>query len=64
MFPIVHTWSMTFDWFQKSHALGLGLDGLLSSLYVDVDDRVTAVVHLTSPHLNFTDRGKASLEAV
>ncbi len=46
----------------KDH--GLGLDGLLASLHVDVGDPVTVVVHLTSPHLNFTDRGKASLEAV
>jgi DNA topoisomerase VI subunit B len=52
------------DPFRVFKEYGLGLDGLLSSLYVDVGDPVTVVVHLTSPHLNFTDRGKASLEAI
>jgi DNA topoisomerase VI subunit B len=52
------------DPFRVFKGYGLGLDGLLSSLHVDVGDPVTVVVHLTSPHLNFTDRGKASLEAI
>jgi DNA topoisomerase VI subunit B len=52
------------DPFRLFKDYGLGLDGVLASLHVDVGDPVTVVVHLTSPHLNFTDRGKASLEAV
>lgn len=52
------------DPFRVFKDYGLGLDGLLSSLYVDVNAPITVVVHLTSPHLNFTDRGKSSLEAV
>jgi DNA topoisomerase VI subunit B len=50
------------DPFRMFDDYGLGLDGLLSSLHIAVDDPVTAVVHLTAPHLNFTDRGKSSLE--
>jgi DNA topoisomerase VI subunit B len=52
------------DPFRAFKGAGLGLDGLLSNLYVQVTDSVTVVVHLTSPRLTFTDRGKASLEAV
>lgn len=50
--------------FREFAAYGMGLDGLLSSLHVSVGDPVTIVVHLTSPHLNFTDRGKSSLETL
>ena len=52
------------DPFRMFDDYGLGLEGLLSSLHIAVDDPVTAVVHLTSPHLQFTDRGKASLEVL
>jgi DNA topoisomerase VI subunit B len=50
------------DPFRMFEHYGLGLASLLTSLHVDVNDPVTVVVHLTSPHLNFTDRGKSSLE--
>jgi DNA topoisomerase VI subunit B len=52
------------DPFRAFKDYGLGLDGLLSQLMVEVTDPVTVVVHLTSPHLRFSDRGKSSLEAV
>lgn len=52
------------DPYRALKGYGLGLDGLLSSLHVYPDDPITIVVHLACPHLNYTDRGKSSLEAV
>jgi DNA topoisomerase VI subunit B len=52
------------DPFRMFRRFGLGLDGLLNALYVRRGDPVTVVVHLTTPHLHFTDRGKSSLEAL
>jgi DNA topoisomerase VI subunit B len=52
------------DPFRQFRGHGLGLEGLLTDLRVAPADPVTIMVHLTSPHLNFTDRGKSSLEAV
>ncbi len=43
---------------------GIGLDGLLSQLFVYRDDPVTFALHLACPHLNYTDRGKSSLEVL
>jgi DNA topoisomerase VI subunit B len=47
------------DPFRMFEDQGIGLEGLLQSLHIDVGDPITVVVHLTSPHLRFTDRGKA-----
>lgn len=52
------------DPFREFKEHGLGLDGLLAKVRADVGDPVTVGVHLTAPHLKFTDRGKASLEAL
>ena len=52
------------DPFRALGAYGIGLNGLLSNLYAHPDDPVTVVVHLACPHLNYTDRGKSSLEAI
>jgi hypothetical protein len=52
------------DPYRTLKGYGLGLDGLLSSLHVNPRDPITVVLHLACPHLNYTDRGKSSLEAV
>jgi DNA topoisomerase VI subunit B len=52
------------DPFRAFQGYGLGLAGLLGQLHIDIHDPVTVVVHLTSPNLRFTDRGKSALEAV
>ncbi len=56
-------WSPTLvDPFRQFRGYGLGLDGLLNSLKVEFDHDATFVLHLACPHLNYTDRGKSSLE--
>lgn len=56
-------WSSTLqDPFRYFQGYGLGLSGLLSQLRVAPTDDVTFVIHLACPHLNYTDRGKSSLE--
>ncbi|HEX8843072.1 MAG TPA: ATP-binding protein [Pyrinomonadaceae bacterium] len=58
-------WSPTLvDPFRSFSAYGFGLASLLSSLKVEPDDAVTFVLHLACPHLNYTDRGKSSLEGL
>jgi len=52
------------DPFRAFSGLGFGLSGLLGHLHVEPADPVTVVVHLACPTLPFTDRGKASLEAL
>jgi len=42
----------------------MSLQGLLRSLHVGAADPVTFVLHLACPHLNFSDRGKSSLEGL
>ena len=48
----------------KRYKYGVGLDGLLNSLHISQSDPVTFVLHLACPHLNYTDRGKSSLEVL
>ncbi len=56
-------WSPTLiDPFRQFRGYGLGLNGLLNSLLVKNGHDVTFVLHLACPHLNYTDRGKSSLE--
>jgi DNA topoisomerase VI subunit B len=50
------------DPFRAFAGYGFGLEGLLYNLHVKSTDPVTVVVHLTTPFLHFTDRGKSSLE--
>lgn len=58
-------WSPTLvDPFRSLASYGIGLDGLLNQLRVEPDDAVTLVLHLACPHLNYTDRGKSSLEGL
>ena len=58
-------WSPTLvDPFRSLSEYGIGLDGLLNSQYLYKTDPVTFVLHLACPHLNYTDRGKASLEVL
>ncbi|MBA3768306.1 MAG: hypothetical protein H0W99_15275, partial [Acidobacteria bacterium] len=58
-------WSPTLvDPFRSLAGYGLGLGALLTQLRVDPDDAVTFVLHLACPHLNYTDRGKSSLEGI
>jgi DNA topoisomerase VI subunit B len=58
-------WSPTLvDPFRSLAGYGLGLGALLTKLRVDPDDAVTFVLHLACPHLNYTDRGKSSLEGI
>lgn len=58
-------WSPTLvDPFRSLSRYGIGLDGLLNSLHIGQSDPVTFVLHLTCPHLNYTDRGKSSLEVL
>jgi DNA topoisomerase VI subunit B len=52
------------DPFRALNDHGLSLDGLLGELRVEDKHPVTVVVHLTCPHLNYTDRGKSSLETL
>jgi DNA topoisomerase VI subunit B len=52
------------DPFRALAGYGVGLQGLLGGLYIEANDPVTLVCHLTCPHLNYTDRGKSSLEAL
>ncbi|MDQ3253319.1 MAG: hypothetical protein M3R15_05325, partial [Acidobacteriota bacterium] len=56
-------WSPTLaDPFRSLNRYGIGLDGLLNQLHISPDEPVTFVLHLACPHLNYTDRGKSSLE--
>ena len=58
-------WAPTLvDPFRALNAYGLGLGRLLGQLHISGDDPVTFVLHLACPHLNYTDRGKSSLEAL
>ncbi len=58
-------WAPTLvDPFRELATYGIGLDGLLHKLHVAATDPVTIVIHLASPHLAYTDRGKSSLEAL
>ena len=58
-------WSPTLtNPFRQLAGIGVGLDGLLGSLHIDAADPVTFILHLACPHLNYTDRGKSSLEAL
>ncbi len=58
-------WSPTLvDPFRSLSEYGIGLDGLLNSHYLYKTDPVTFVLHLACPHLNYTDRGKSSLEVL
>ena len=52
------------DPFRTLKDYGLGLDGLLSAQHIGPTASVTCVVHLSCPHLHYTDRGKSSLEAL
>lgn len=52
------------DPFRSFASYGVGLNGLLSNLHVYPGDDVTFVMHLACPHLNYTDRGKSSLEVL
>ncbi len=52
------------DPFRALGNYGVGLQGILRQLYFESIDPVTLVCHLTCPHLNYTDRGKSSLEAL
>jgi DNA topoisomerase VI subunit B len=52
------------DPFRSLSRYGVGLDGLLNSLHINQADPVTFVLHLACPHLNYTDRGKSSLEVL
>jgi hypothetical protein len=38
-----------------------GLDGLLSAQYAGPDEPVIVFVHLTTPRLQFLDKGKSSV---
>jgi DNA topoisomerase VI subunit B len=58
-------WAPTLiDPFRDLGSYGLSLDGLLHRLHLDEPDPVTFVLHLACPHLNYTDRGKSSLEGL
>jgi DNA topoisomerase VI subunit B len=58
-------WSPTLvDPFRSLSRYGVSLDGLLNQLRVEPEDAVTLVLHLACPHLNYTDRGKSSLEGL
>ena len=58
-------WAPTLvDPFRALNAYGLGLGRLLGQLHISGDNPVTFVLHLACPHLNYTDRGKSSLEAL
>jgi DNA topoisomerase VI subunit B len=56
-------WAPTLvDPFRALNDYGLSLDGLLGRLHLQETHPVTFVLHLACPHLNYTDRGKSSLE--
>ncbi len=56
-------WSPTLvDPFRQLADYGMGLESLLTSLHIYIDDPITFALHLVCPHLNYTDRGKSSLE--
>jgi len=58
-------WSPTLvDPFRSLSRYGIGLADLLSSLHADPDCPITFALHLACPHLNYTDRGKSSLEVL
>ena len=50
--------------FRELKRYGLSLEGLLDSLHLSERDPVAFVLHLACPHLNYTDRGKSSLEGL
>jgi DNA topoisomerase VI subunit B len=52
------------DPFRALTRYGVSLKQLLGQLHVRADHAVTVVLHLACPHLNYTDRGKSSLEAL
>ncbi len=56
-------WSPTLiNPFRSLGNFGVSLDGFLSQRCIERRHPVTVVLHLASPQLNYTDRGKASLE--
>jgi len=58
-------WASTLvDPFRALDVYGLSLRGLLGELHLADRHAVTFVVHLACPHLNYTDRGKSSLEGL
>jgi DNA topoisomerase VI subunit B len=58
-------WSPTLvDPFRAFARYGISLDGLLNQLRIEPGHAVTCVLHLACPHLNYTDRGKSSLEGL
>lgn len=58
-------WAPTIvDPFRELNEYGLSLDGLLERLHLRDYHPVTFVLHLACPHLNYTDRGKSSLEGL
>ena len=58
-------WAPTLvDPFRALNDYGLSLDGLLARLHLRADHPVTFILHLACPHLNFSDRGKSSLEGL
>lgn len=58
-------WSPTLaDPFRRLAGYGLSLQGLLGDLHIGPSEPVTFVIHLACPHLNYTDRGKSSLEGL
>ena len=50
--------------FRALNPYGLSLGGLLERQHIRDDHPVTYILHLACPHLNYTDRGKSSLEAL
>ena len=58
-------WAPTLvDPFRALNDYGLSLNGLLGRLFLQENYPVTFVLHLVCPHLNYTDRGKSSLEGL
>jgi DNA topoisomerase VI subunit B len=58
-------WAPTLvDPFHSLNEFGLSLAGLLGRLHLDDEQPVTMVLHLACPHLNYTDRGKSSVEGL
>lgn len=58
-------WAPTLvDPFRELNEYGLSLDGLLERLHLRDHHPVTFVLYLACPHLNYTDRGKSSLEGL
>ncbi len=52
------------DPFRALDDYGISLAGVLGDLHIQAWDPITVLVHLTCPHLRYTDRGKSSLEAL